>query len=181
MINDTMIVGSIAISGLSGCGNTSVSGMLAKQLNIPFYNYTFRALANDKGMALDEVARQAEISDDFDRYIDSRIKEYTRKNTCVVGSRLALWFAENVMFRVYLHFSLEERARRIALREEIEYLESYNKTKVRDARDIARYKRLYNIDILDFQSRANMIITDASLSVVQICGKILQNLQKKHG
>ena len=42
----------IAISGKSGCGNTTVSGMLAKTLGVTLINYTFRQLAAGKGMKL---------------------------------------------------------------------------------------------------------------------------------
>jgi cytidylate kinase len=42
----------IAISGKSGCGNTTVSTLLAKTLGIKLINYTFRQLAEEKGMTL---------------------------------------------------------------------------------------------------------------------------------
>ena len=38
----------IAISGKSGCGNTTVSGLLAQKLGIKLINYTFRQLAEEK-------------------------------------------------------------------------------------------------------------------------------------
>ena len=37
----------IAISGKSGCGNTTVSGLLAQKLGIKLINYTFRQLAEE--------------------------------------------------------------------------------------------------------------------------------------
>ena len=46
----------IAISGKSGCGNTTVSGLLAQKLGIKLINYTFRQLAEEKGMTLKEVS-----------------------------------------------------------------------------------------------------------------------------
>lgn len=42
----------IAISGASGCGNTTVSSLLADGLGIPCINYTFRNLAKELGMPL---------------------------------------------------------------------------------------------------------------------------------
>ena len=47
----------VAISGKSGCGNTTVSGMLAKTLGVTLINYTFRQLAAEKGMTLPEGRR----------------------------------------------------------------------------------------------------------------------------
>ena len=42
----------IAISGKSGCGNTTVSSLLAKTLDITLINYTFRQMAAERNMTL---------------------------------------------------------------------------------------------------------------------------------
>ena len=49
----------VAISGKSGCGNTTVSSMLAEKLGIKLINYTFRQLAAEKGLTLAEVIENA--------------------------------------------------------------------------------------------------------------------------
>lgn len=38
----------IAISGRSGCGNTTVSTLLAQKLGVKLINFTFRQLAAEK-------------------------------------------------------------------------------------------------------------------------------------
>ena len=38
----------IAISGLSGCGNTTVSKKLSEMLGVRMINYTFRNLAEER-------------------------------------------------------------------------------------------------------------------------------------
>ena len=56
----------IAISGKSGCGNTTVSSLLAKILDITLINYTFRQMAAERNMTLAEVieaAKKARIHD----------------------------------------------------------------------------------------------------------------------
>ena len=60
----------VAISGKSGCGNTTVSGMLAKTLGVTLINYTFRQLAAEKGMTLAEVIEAAKTDDSYDKYVD---------------------------------------------------------------------------------------------------------------
>ena len=45
----------IAISGASGCGNTTVSTLLADTLGIPCINYTFRSLAKELDMPLKQL------------------------------------------------------------------------------------------------------------------------------
>jgi len=40
----------IAISGRSGCGNTTISKMAADSLGLRFINFTFRSLAQERGL-----------------------------------------------------------------------------------------------------------------------------------
>ncbi|MDR1566822.1 MAG: cytidylate kinase, partial [Treponema sp.] len=40
----------IAVSGKSGCGNTTVSRLVADALDLRFINFTFRSLAREKNM-----------------------------------------------------------------------------------------------------------------------------------
>ena len=47
----------MAISGKSGCGNTTVSRLVADRLGLIVINYTFKNLAQDKGMSFEEIAR----------------------------------------------------------------------------------------------------------------------------
>ena len=51
----------IAISGKSGCGNTTVSTLLSQKLGIKLINYTFRQLAAEKGLTLAQVIENARI------------------------------------------------------------------------------------------------------------------------
>ena len=40
----------IAVSGKSGCGNTTVSTLLAQRLGYPMINFTFRQMAKERNM-----------------------------------------------------------------------------------------------------------------------------------
>lgn len=56
----------VAISGKSGCGNTTVSTLLSKRLGIRLVNFTFRQLAEEKGISLAQVIEAAKTSDEFE-------------------------------------------------------------------------------------------------------------------
>ena len=71
--------------------------------------------------------------------------------SCILGSRLAIWLLKDANVRVYLHASLETRVQRIAKRDGEGYELSLQKTQERDARDQKRYKRLYQIDVDNYQ------------------------------
>ena len=40
----------IAISSKSGCGNTTVSTLLSEKLGYPMVNFTFRQMAQERGV-----------------------------------------------------------------------------------------------------------------------------------
>ena len=95
----------IAVSGKSGCGNTTVSSLLARSLGIKLVNYTFRQLAEERGLTLEQVIENAKNDDGYDRYIDTHQVELAEKESCVLGSRLAIWMLEKADIKVYLKAS----------------------------------------------------------------------------
>ena len=96
----------IAISGKSGCGNTTVSTLLSQKLNIKLINYTFRQLAEEKGLTLAQVIENAKTDDSYDKYVDTHQVELAKKESCVLGSRLAIWMLKEANLKVYLKLLL---------------------------------------------------------------------------
>jgi len=147
----------VAISGKSGCGNTTVSRLLAERLGYELVNYTFRNLAAERGVSLAEIIARAEDDFTYDRIVDARQVELARQGECVIGSRLAIWMLPDATLRVYLTASAEVRARRIWSREGGEYDAVLAFTRDRDAKDRERYRRIYGIDNDDF-SFADLVV-----------------------
>jgi len=141
----------IAISGKSGCGNTTVSRLVAERLSIRQINYTFHTMADEQGVSFGEMCRMAESDDSWDRYLDRKQVELAMEGSCVLGSRLAIWVLEAADLKVYLTAAPEVRARRIQQREGGTLEDVMAATDERDRRDHARYLRLYNIDTESFQ------------------------------
>lgn len=136
----------VAISGKSGCGNTTLSTMLSEALGIKLINYTFRQLAEEKGLTLAQVIENAKTDDFYDKYVDSHQVELAKKESCVLGSRLAIWMLKEADFKVYIKLDAETRAKRILNREGGDLEEIKKFTEMRDSEDSRRYKQLYNID-----------------------------------
>ena len=85
----------IAISSKSGCGNTTVTTLLAEKLGYKMVNFTFRQLAAERGVDFWTFCRMAEADDDIDRELDRRQVEMAMaEENCVLGSRLAIWMLE---------------------------------------------------------------------------------------
>jgi cytidylate kinase, putative len=149
----------IAISGKSGCGNTTVCNLLAERLGFRLINYTFRAMAKDRGMSFEDLLAlaNADLSYSYDRELDAKQVALAREGDCVIGSRLAIWLLPDAALRVYLSGSLEARAARIHAREGSSLPEKLAFTRERDQRDHERYLKTYGIDNDDL-SCADLVI-----------------------
>lgn len=168
----------IAISGKSGCGNTTVSRLLAQSLGARMINYTFRNIAQEEGVELGEIARRAETDPSWDYRVDERQISLANEGSSVLGSRLAIWLWKEADLRVYLDAPVEVRASRIAFgRGEGELPAILAETADRDRRDTARYKKLYNIDNTDYQF-ADLIIDTSRYNPEQIV-EIIQDAWKR--
>ncbi len=166
----------IAISGKSGCGNTTISTLLAQTLGIKLINYTFRQLAAEKGLTLAQVIENAKSDDSYDKYVDMHQVELAREESCVLGSRLAIWMLKEADVKIYLLANDELRAKRIFGREGGDLQQIKEFTAMRDREDTGRYKKLYGIDNNDYESVTDLKV-DTSCNVPdEIVHNILEEL-----
>ena len=169
----------IAISGKSGCGNTTVSRLIAQTLELRFINFTFRNLAAEKGLTLKDLLELAKADDSWDREVDNRQVELARENGgCVLGSRLAIWMLPEADLKVVLNANFETRAKRIQLREGGDLAEIKEFTSARDKQDKERYMRIYNIDNDDYPF-ADLVIDTDTIGPQEIADKIISALKRK--
>lgn len=169
----------VAISGKSGCGNTTVSTLLAEKLGVKLINYTFRQLAAEKGLTLAQVIENARTDDSYDIFVDNHQVELARAEPCVLGSRLAIWMLKEADLKVYLFASDETRAKRILNREGGDLQKIKDFTAMRDSEDTRRYKKNYNIDNNDY-SFSDLIIDTAKFNPEQIVELIIAELKKRN-
>lgn len=169
----------VAISGKSGCGNTTVSTLLAEKLGVKLINYTFRQLAAEKGLTLAQVIENARTDDSYDIFVDNHQVELARAEPCVLGSRLAIWMLKEADLKVYLFASDETRAKRILDREGGDLQKIKDFTAMRDSEDTRRYKKIYNIDNNDY-SFSDLIIDTAKFNPEQIVELIIAELKKRN-
>jgi cytidylate kinase len=176
----------IAISGKSGCGNTTVSKIVADRLGLRFINFTFRSLAQEHGITLKEVLERAAKDDWWDKEIDSRQVQLARETAaegeaqgtgCVLGSRLSIWMLEDADLKVYLTASPENRVARIVKREGEDIAAVAAFTAERDRQDHDRYVRIYNIDN-DNYTFADIVIDTDNIVPDQIAQLIIDAAEK---
>jgi cytidylate kinase len=169
----------IAISGKSGCGNTTVSRLAAEILGLRFINFTFRNLAEERGLKLEEVILRAKEDDSWDREIDSRQTALAREaGGCVLGSRLAIWMLTEADLKVFLTASPETRVKRILNREGGDPAAVAAFTEYRDRQDRERYLRIYNIDN-DRYDFADIVIETGGLDPSAIADIIVKEARAR--
>jgi CMP/dCMP kinase len=164
----------IAISGKSGCGNSTVSRIVAKRLGYKLVNYTFHSTAQEIGVSFEEMCDMAEQDDKWDLYVDECQVEMAREGNTVLGSRLAIWMLDDADFRVYLDARLDVRAQRIQKREGGDLAQISDRTTRRDQRDHDRYRRLYGIDNNNFLF-VDLVVDTEDKTPEEIAGLIIES------
>jgi cytidylate kinase len=169
----------ITISGKSGCGNSTVSRLVAERLGLRLINFTLRDLARERGLSFEQMWERAEYDQSVDHELDRRLMELAADGECVLGTRLAIWLIEDQDLSVYLEASQQTRAARIASREAMSYRAALAATGQRDRRDRNRYLRLYDIDI-DVASQADLVVDTEELDQHAVVGKIIEALRSRN-
>lgn len=170
----------IAISSRSGCGNTTVTKLVSEMLGYPMINFTFRQMAQERGMEFWDFCRLAESDYGIDRELDRRQVEMAMAvPDCVLGSRLAIWMLKDADLKVYLTASAETRARRIQKREGGSFEERYRQTVDRDAHDSARYMKIYGIDNTEAEKTADLVIATDERTPEEIAGIIIEAVRSR--
>lgn len=169
---------SIAVSGKSGCGNTTTSAELANRLGLRLVNYTFRNLAVDSGLEFEQLRHLAETDHKWDKLVDQRQVQLANEHPSVLASRLAIWVWKEAKLKVYLDAPLEVRAARILEREPHHFKDldaALKHTAERDELDHHRYQAIYGIDNNNW-SFADLIIEVSSIKPFEIVNRIIAHL-----
>ena len=170
----------IAISSKSGCGNTTVSTLLSEKLGYPMVNFTFRQMAQERGVDFWTFCRMAEDDYDIDRELDRRQVEMAmEQKDCILASRLAIWMLKEADLKVYLTATAETRAKRVYTREGGSLEERYKETVRRDENDTNRYKTIYGIDNSKPEECADLIIATDDKTPDEIVSLIINEVEKK--
>ena len=138
----------IAISGHSGCGNTTVTRAVGHELDLDVVNYTFRNLAEDLGLSFEDIQEESLNDPLYDYLTDLMLIRAGSRENVVIGTRLAGWIFDADL-RIWLEAPVEARAERIFAREGGSVGDVLAKTIVRDRENRQRYLELYGIDIDD--------------------------------
>ncbi|MBB4037650.1 cytidylate kinase [Dysgonomonas hofstadii] len=178
---------SISITGDLGSGKSSVAKLLTEKLG---YQYIYtglmqRKIAEERGMNTLELNYFSEKNKDIDDYIDNYLMELDKaKENYILDSRLAWHFVKS-SYKIYLTVKPEIAAQRVFLDEnrinepDAKSIEERISTlQERKMVEVRRFKKLYNIDCLNFENY-NLVIDTSYSSVEDICNLIITLFKEK--
>lgn len=154
----------VTIGGPPGSGTTTVAKIVSKKLQYT-HVYTgdiFRNLAKEKNMSLEDFSKLAEKDFSIDMEVDRRQKELGANDNIILEGRMAR-FMINPDLSVWITAPIDERVRRIFLRENLNYTEAYKNTELRENSEKNRYQKIYNVDISNLASY-DLVINSLRLS-----------------
>jgi cytidylate kinase len=138
----------VTVDGPSGSGKGTLAEEIADRLEIKHFSAgdVFRSIAEDRGISHVELAEKA--GKEVDLEVDRRTLQRALKESCVVEGRLPSWVLGDYSdLKIYLTADEEERARRVAGRENIDRETALEEEiRQRDNENNRRYEDYYGID-----------------------------------
>jgi len=170
----------IAISGLTASGKSTLAKNLADYFNIKKYSAgeIFRNYARERGLDIEKLSLEAE--EKLDKIADEETKRICSfEDNFVIEGRLTIYFCENA-FKIYIYADKEIRAKRLALRENLNFEEALKRLEERDSYDLDRYKKIYKIEDYEREMKkiANLIVDSSDLSIEEVFNISLSKLKE---
>ena len=138
----------VTVDGPSGSGKGTLAEEIADRLGIKHFSAgdVFRSIAEDRGITHVELAEKADKEVDLE--VDRRTLQRALKESCVVEGRLPSWVLGDYSdLKIFLTADEEERARRVAGRENIDKETALEEEiRQRDRENSRRYEDYYGID-----------------------------------
>jgi len=172
----------ITIGGPPGSGTSTVARIISKKLNIKRINAgnIWDQIALEKNTDVLGLHVLAEKDKSIDLELDKRMMAYAKDNTNILleGRIIGALCNKNVIpvFKIWLHASLNTRAKRVCKREDISLEKCKYNTIKREKSDTERFIKYYNIDISNI-SFYDLVISSENLNAEQISKLILKKIK----
>jgi len=170
----------ITIGGLHGTGKSTYARALAEAFRLRHVSAggTFRKLAENLNLTLQELAEKAAEDRSIDEKVDGMVKEEALKGGVVIDGMLSAWMAENAHVKICLQAPDEVRFKRIAQRNGLDMEKAKRLTLEREKAEKERYKRYYGINLEDLSIYDIMLNTE--LLPLESNIKVLTNVVREY-
>jgi CMP/dCMP kinase len=173
------------ISGWPAVGKTTMAIGLAKKFNLKLYSGgdILKLLAEAKGYSTSSrdwwdtdgakrFMEERKSDPSFDKKVDNKLIQIIKSENAVITSYTLPWLVEEEgVIKFWLKASQENRARRMANRDNISYTEAKKVIQARDSENINIYKKLYGFDfgedlkVFDFCLNTDVLSLDSLIEV----------------
>ncbi|HEX2014692.1 MAG TPA: cytidylate kinase family protein, partial [Nitrososphaera sp.] len=151
---------SVVISGWPAVGKTTIAGKLAEEFGLVMYNGgdILKMLAAEKGYSTErddwwdtaeakKFMQERKSDPSFDKKVDRKLSEIVRKGGAVITSYTLPWLVkDDLVIKLWLRGSPENRARRMANRDGISLAEAKRIISLRDGENKKIYYKLYRFN-----------------------------------
>jgi CMP/dCMP kinase len=182
---------SIVISGWPAVGKTTIAAEIAKEFDFKVYNGgdILKLLAGDRGYSISGkdwwdteqakkfmAERKANLY--FDKQVDQKLVEIVRLGKAVITSYTLPWLVQDAI-KFWLKGSQDNRAKRMAKRDNLSLLQAKKIIKIRDDENKNIYRKLYgfnfgkDLNVFDFSLNTDLVDLD---SLVEISKIIIRHL-----
>jgi len=182
---------SIVISGWPAVGKTTIAAEIAKEFDFKIYNGgdILKLLAGDRGYSISGndwwdteqakkfmAERKANLY--FDKQVDQKLVEIARLGKAVITSYTLPWLVQDAI-KFWLKGSQDNRAKRMAKRDNLNLLQAKKIIKMRDDENKNIYRKLYgfnfgkDLNVFDFSLNTDLVDLD---SLVEISKIIIRHL-----
>ncbi|MDP8906342.1 MAG: AAA family ATPase [Thermoproteota archaeon] len=183
---------SVVISGWPAVGKTTIAENIAKDFDLKLWNGgdILKMMAYERGYSSslnhdwwdteEAIAFMKERNNDpnFDREVDNRLIGLVNGGNVVITSYTLPWISDATV-NFWLQGSLDNRAKRLAMRDKISIPEAKRIVLRRDNENKLIYKRIYdfsfgeNLDVFDFALNTDLLSLEC---LVDLSKRIIKNI-----
>ena len=179
---------SVVISGWPAVGKTTIANKLAEEFGLTMYNGgdILKMLASEKGYSTKrddwwdtaeakKFMKERKSDPSFDKKVDKKLAEIVRKGGAVITSYTLPWLVnEDSVIKIWLRGSPENRAKRMANRDDIGVAEAKRIIALRDEENKKIYHMLYrfrfgeDLEVFDYVLNTDRLPLDSLIEVSKL-------------
>ena len=182
---------SIVISGWPAVGKTTIACKLAEEFGSVMYNGgdILKMLAEDKGYSVKrddwwdtteakKFMEERKSDSSFDKKVDKKLIEIVKKGGAVITSYTLPWLVLEesvvIIIKFWLRGSPENRAKRMANRDDISFADAKSIIKLRDEENKRIYYRLYgfrfgeDLAVFDYVLNTDRLSLDSLVEISKL-------------
>ncbi len=168
----------ITISGTTASGKDTTAELLSKKLGIKLIRATMKDFAKDLGIDILEFEKtMASKSDEWDKKLDEWQKNLPKKyKDFILVSRMGALNIPQADLKIFIDASIDERAKRIAERDNIDSSKAKEYLIARDEEFRQRIKRIYGVDPYDMK-HYDVKIDTTNMTPEEVVEAIIKELE----